>query len=472
MRKLATCLALGSLVLCSAGLARAGLMGYWSFDDGSGTTLADTSGRGNNGALAGTAALPTWAPGHSAAPGDFSLQFTGVTGSSSADPHVLLGNLPDLRIAGDQTIVMWLCPTEMDERRGAYGKAYGGSGTVNMFRDSESGPAGDGTANLIYFYGNTGVNGGPPNPAPGQPGYQSHSAPISKDQWNFVTITRDLETTASDGQLTWYINGSILTRTPIFTSPDGDHPVVPGNLPAYFARAYNSNWVGMIDNASIWNEALDRRKVIALQHDAYTPLDLAGGVYLVDVAGYTYSAAPNAHNPTPPTNPYYRDENKDAGSPTGDLTDDGRFGYVGQSPTPDDGTVGWTAGTPVDITFDLGGSHLLDQIMIGYSYWHASSNGAPDDVLIALSTDGVFDTETFTTYAGFDGTEFRNELFIDIGAELASHVMLRFDGGATGGRAKYLLDEVAFFAVPEPATLTLLALGGLGLLARRRRQRI
>jgi len=48
MRKLATCLVLGSLVLCATSLARAGLMGYWSFDDGAGTVLADSSGRGNH----------------------------------------------------------------------------------------------------------------------------------------------------------------------------------------------------------------------------------------------------------------------------------------------------------------------------------------------------------------------------------------------------------------------------------------
>lgn len=184
-------------------------------------------------------------------------------------------------------------------------------------------------------------------------------------------------------------------------------------------------------------------------------MQLATYVYPVDVAGYGYSTPPNA-DPT-----YYKDD-------TGHDLTDGPFTYVGQAPASVDGTVGWNNGTSVDIAFDLGGEQELDKILIGYNFYTSCGVGAPDDVQIALSTDGVFDTEPFTTHTGFTGIDFRNDLFIDIGGELASHVMLRFDGGGTS-TGKHVIDEVAFFAIPEPSTLMLAVLGLLGLALIRRK---
>ena len=37
------------LMLCLAGTARAGLIGHWKLDEGSGTTVKDSSGKNNNG---------------------------------------------------------------------------------------------------------------------------------------------------------------------------------------------------------------------------------------------------------------------------------------------------------------------------------------------------------------------------------------------------------------------------------------
>ncbi|RPJ35006.1 MAG: LamG domain-containing protein, partial [Planctomycetaceae bacterium] len=48
------------LVLCLAGSARAGLIGHWKLEEGSGTTVKDSSGKNNNGRFVGA---PTWVTG-------------------------------------------------------------------------------------------------------------------------------------------------------------------------------------------------------------------------------------------------------------------------------------------------------------------------------------------------------------------------------------------------------------------------
>ncbi len=426
MRRLITCAFGLAFVFQGSGTAQAGLMGYWSFDDGTGTVLTDASGRGNHGTLSGTALLPTWVPGHTGQTGDYALAFAGsTTGNSSADPHVALGTRSDFAISGNQTISMWLYPTSFGSRQNPYAREYGGSGTWTQ----------ETSGGLNYYRGTAGGNG--------SPFYSFGSPSLTLNAWNFVTLVQDFDA----GIVRWYVNGRTATQA--------TQAVVAGSTPAYFGRGYVNNYFGMIDNASIWNEALQHAEVIALQHNEYTPLQLATYVYPVDVAGYTYSTPPNA-DPT-----YHKDN-------TGHDLTDGPFTYVGQAPVSVDGTVGWGNSTSVDILFDLGGEQELDKILIGYNYYTSWGVGAPDDVQIALSTDGVFDTEPFTTYTGFTGTDFRNDLFIDIGGEFASHVMLRFDGGGTS-TGKYVIDEVAFFAIPEPSTFALAALAVFAIAFRRRR---
>jgi hypothetical protein len=54
-------IAMGNSGLADSGLVSSGLVGWWKFDEGSGTSAADSSGNGNTGTLKNT---PTWAAGH------------------------------------------------------------------------------------------------------------------------------------------------------------------------------------------------------------------------------------------------------------------------------------------------------------------------------------------------------------------------------------------------------------------------
>src|SRR5580698_11526594 len=80
-----------------------GLVGYWPFDETSGSVAHDASGFGNNGALLcnSNCALPTWTAGiHHGA-----LDFT------SASQYVSVPDASSLDFAGQFTISFWLYKT-------------------------------------------------------------------------------------------------------------------------------------------------------------------------------------------------------------------------------------------------------------------------------------------------------------------------------------------------------------------------
>ncbi len=265
MRWLAACSAVLVLTFCLVTSARAELTAYWSFDEGTGGTLTDNSGRGNDGTLQGTA-QPSWEAGHGSAASDKSLYFSGI-GSASTGPHVLLGDLPDLEPIGNRTISMWLNPDRLDARMDPYGKAYGGSGTLVQW---DSG--------LVYFFnGETGTDGG---------GYRSSTAgnaydninsgtSLTANTWQHVAMVRDLD----GGISRFYIDGvETSTKSAFFDPPGGTRPVVSGSLPAYIGRGYHgSNYEGFIDDTSMWDEALSPFQIKLLASGAVSPLQMAGG---------------------------------------------------------------------------------------------------------------------------------------------------------------------------------------------------
>lgn len=434
-------------------VARGALVGYWAFNEAAGTAASDSSPSNNSGTLLGTT-LPQWVVGHSGQLHDYALSFSGGSGSNAS--HVLLGNPDALKIAGNQTISMWLSPDNFDTRQNPYAKEYGGSGTITQ----ES----DGT--LTYYFGGAGAN------APPYLGRGSASS-INAATWNHVAVVRDLEA----GQVQWYLDGNLATTasTGDFTPPDGSNPVVPGDLPAYIGRGYAGAYVGDIDDVAVWDEALSPRQIAWLSQERFAPnkLPVELPVIRYDYDDQSPYALPDAHSD------YYKDEGKDPDedgtwdNPTGDLTDGLFVGHDGATgPRPDDTSVGWLRGSEASITFELAYETGIDYVILGGVYSAGPSNDTPDDVYLSFSSDGT----NFTAPLHFEtpfGTDLHNEAFLELPETIrGSHIRLTFDGGTGHNLGKYLIDEVEFFQdVPEPTTLFLLLLGLAGLLFGRRSQR-
>jgi prepilin-type N-terminal cleavage/methylation domain-containing protein len=100
----------GGLSPVDLGPGSGNLVGWWRFDEGSGTSATDSSGNGNNGNLVGGATYVTGQFGNA-------LQFDGV------DDYV---SLPDTNLSflSPYTISVWFNPNDLSNNGAIFGKEY------------------------------------------------------------------------------------------------------------------------------------------------------------------------------------------------------------------------------------------------------------------------------------------------------------------------------------------------------------
>jgi hypothetical protein len=86
----------GDVAIADSSLER-GLVGWWKLDEGTGTSVADSSGHGNTGVLG---ANVTWMPGRTA--GSFAVSIPG-----GSDNEIDLGDPAVLQLTGSLTLAGW-----------------------------------------------------------------------------------------------------------------------------------------------------------------------------------------------------------------------------------------------------------------------------------------------------------------------------------------------------------------------------
>lgn len=189
-------------------------VGQWSLEEvaGNGAYIKDSSGNNLNGTPTGT----TYVGGK-----------VGSARSFNGSSNINLGTPSALQMTGNQTIEMWLYPTDLSARRNPFAKAYGGEGTITQ----------ETSGVLNYYYGTAGGNGTP---------YQAIGSiqPVIPYTWNHIAVVRDLRNMT----LTWYINGK-MTNTIAATYASA----TASALPAYIGTGYTNPYVGVIDEVRISN---------------------------------------------------------------------------------------------------------------------------------------------------------------------------------------------------------------------------
>jgi hypothetical protein len=229
--------------------SESGLVGYWKFDESSGTTATDSKGS-NNGTLNNMEDSDWVTSGAFAGPRN-ALDFDG------SDDDVSVTDPSALQITGDLTIEAWVYADAIrsDEWQNVIVRCNGDSSEEEvdnyvyalLLQD-------DGTIKTLWEYGS------------GSNEYNtstSSSPSVTTGSWFHVAMARDV----SDNELKIYINGSQLGSTISYTNdPSGGSN---GNFHVG-GNEFGDNFDGMIDEVRIWN---DVRAQTEIQDNMFRTLD-------------------------------------------------------------------------------------------------------------------------------------------------------------------------------------------------------
>ena len=200
-----------------------GLVGYWNFNDGSGTTAEDKSGQGNNGTLTNMDPATDWVDGKV---GSGALDFDG------SNDYVDAGSSSSLRFhTGDFTVTGWIKSDSLTGTR-TLGTTYLDLNTGWLFGTSNS---------KLGYYTNA---------------WKSANTTLVTGQWYHIGITVD-----ASGNYIFYLNGN----------SDGSGALtLPANttesfkIGAYGASGGLGRFDGLIDEVRIYNRALSADEISRL----------------------------------------------------------------------------------------------------------------------------------------------------------------------------------------------------------------
>ena len=212
-------------------IAASGLVAAYAFDAGSGSTVADTSGNGNNGTITNA----TWST--SGKYGD-ALKFNGTSAL------VTIPNAASLQLSTGMTLEAWVNPS-----------------TVNSnWRDVVY------KGNDNYYLSATSTNAGVPDAGMIAGGSYADAFGTSKlkvNTWSFLTETYDGST------LRLYVNGTQVASTAhTGTIATSTNPLQIGG-----DSIYGQFFTGLIDNVRVYNVALTAAQI---QTDQATPVNQSG----------------------------------------------------------------------------------------------------------------------------------------------------------------------------------------------------
>jgi hypothetical protein len=210
-----------------------GLIGFWRFDEGSGTTAGDSSGHGNQGMLRGSGLV--WAPGRA---GGGSLEIP-----NQQNHGVLVAPSPTIDAVRQFTIAVWLY--RQGERTGLANvlsrRSFGSSEYYALAVSSE------GYAR-VYLNSQSSPRGLP----------LSSPAAIPLDSWTHLAATYD------GSEVRLYVNGAMVESTEADSPIDGKATALCLGCGQNGDNVVSEPATGRLDDLRFYNRALSDAEVAAI----------------------------------------------------------------------------------------------------------------------------------------------------------------------------------------------------------------
>lgn len=237
MCKRLICLVFSILMLGLTANVYADLVGHWTFDEGSGNTITDVSGNGNDGTIVDN---PVWDISWITGPSGGAVEFYGVGTAGGNGDYFDCGNDASLNITSNISIALWIRP-DADDPEGNL------TTTAPMSKTNGS----DWSYQVRYGWGQ-----GAPEP------YMSFTFDTSPRAW--ANVGKNLEryewchiACTHDGTtLKCYLNGEETDSVPMGQIADESTPVNIGT------DGWGCDWIGAIDDVRIYNHALTEDEIL------------------------------------------------------------------------------------------------------------------------------------------------------------------------------------------------------------------